>query len=243
MPLTNGMMKSYLEIGDIIANSNNTDSGEIDVHDIVIRILCNELIHKVDDALFLLDNGRTYSIDTIMKTCLELSVILKYILMKGKKDKKSVWQRARACFYWHKVTNADKAKDMLAFSNDEEREILEQEISKIMKQISAEIETVDQYKEHYVEKRDNCFPVKLSKNMRKNWYNHDGSIGGIRDLFKYVGMEEQYAVFYRPLSDATHGVDALTHLVVDKYSFGTTEHLDRATVESMLNSYLFLLQI
>lgn len=87
MPLTNSMMANYLKIGDLVAESSKTDTGELDVHDIVIRILYIELLHKTDDIIFLLNNSRTYSIDTIMRTCTELSAILKYILIPGKKIK------------------------------------------------------------------------------------------------------------------------------------------------------------
>ncbi|PNE51543.1 hypothetical protein AUF12_14045 [Enterococcus avium] len=239
MPLTNSMMKNYLEIGDIVAENEMVYTGEVEVHDIVIRILYVELLHKVDDVLFLLDNKRTYSIDTILRTCTEMTAQLKYILLPGEKDKKTLHNRARACFYWNKITNANKAQDMLNLYKENDKTSLEQKILTEIKKIKPDLSNISDYKSYYEDKLNACYSMEISKKKRGNWYNHDGSIQGIRDLFKYVDMESEYVNFYRTLSDATHGVDALTYLVTDKYSFGTSEHLDNELIKSLLNSYLF----
>lgn len=232
-------MKNYLEIGGIVAESNKTDTGEVDVHDIVIRILYVELLHKADDILFLQSKNRTYSIDTIIRTCTEMTAQLKYILLPGRKNKIKLRNRARSCYYWHKIVNANKAEEMLKLYTGDDKAILEQNIKCEIKKISPKLNDLSQYKNYYEKKLSSCYSTILSRKKRKNWYNHDGSIQGIRDLFKYVDMEEEYVNFYRPLSDATHGVDALMRLVTDKHNFGVSEYLNKELIESLLNTYLF----
>ncbi|MCF1617341.1 DUF5677 domain-containing protein [Tetragenococcus koreensis] len=239
MPLTDGMMKNYKKITEKVNETGNTDTGEIDVHDIVIRLLYDQLFDRTDDVLFLLKNGRFFSIESILRTCIEMAAYIRYIFISNNRD--VIKKRARACYYWNKVDSVNKAQEILKTYSLPNKEAIELKLSEDLSRLPQNFSSDEEYREYHLKKLNECYSEQISKRKRKYWFNHNGSIDNIRKLFEYVGMTDDYSTFYRPFSDATHGLGSLKQIRAAKNSFGLEKTLPDETIKSLLNGYLFFI--
>ncbi|MHA6253214.1 DUF5677 domain-containing protein [Oceanobacillus sp. CAU 1775] len=209
---------------------------ELDVEDAVILALMHSIISNCNDINFLLKNNRHDSIEIISRTFLEKSVSLQYIL------KEETERRSNAYFYSFKMQSAKKLKeslDNMKNSKDKE-EILEYtNSSSEMKKEVPGINSFDEYIEYYEEIYKRQFNSGVNSKKRRNWYNLNGDIQGMRDLMRYVGKEEiEYYFFYGMESLHTHGLSSMGNLSMKDNILLFRSNLNIELLDNKLTNYV-----
>lgn len=183
--------------------------------DLSVISLIFSMISKYRTTIFLMDNNYVDGINIIQRSILETRVYVKYILNQRNLFK----DRGKSYFYFNKIDINKKAKRLLEINKDDMKEL-----DSLVKEGSDDrFNNLEEQSEYFKNEYKKGF-IDLEKldsnkqiNIRiSNWYNLNGKINNIYQLFKYMDMEEEYISYYSFSSSEAHSTSALSKLKIDE---------------------------
>lgn len=232
-----GIIIASQEILNIIKNEKDIDIiNNRTLKDSILITLQETIISKIDDVRFLMEGNRFDSLEEIARSVLELYCILRFIL-KEDSDK-----RATAFFYTYKIQAGEKIRRSIDKINDnypEKIRLSEKEVEALKSEVS-DAENLDDYIHHYREKYRETTGHEGRINTDK-WYDFVSNVnlGGVRDLMKYVGMDEaMYLYFYSLKSMDIHGISNIGKNALDATNLKEELFNIHAVMKKTLTYYL-----
>lgn len=232
-----GIIIASQEILNIIKNEKDIDiSNNRTLKDSILITLQETIISKIDDVRFLMEGNRFDSLEEIARSVLELYCILRFILREDS-DK-----RATAFFYTYKIQAGEKIRKSIDKINDnypEKIRLSEKEVEALKSEVS-DAENLDDYIHHYREKYRKTTGHEGRINTDK-WYDFVSniSLGGVRDLMKYFGMDEAtYLYFYSLKSMDIHGISNVGKNALDATNLKEELFNIHAVMKKTLTYYL-----
>lgn len=191
------------------------------LHQVAMLLLLDGMIEKFEAIEVLLDKDQVEGISVIHRSLLEASVSLQYILNDSRKF---ACQRGRAFYFFYRWQSGKKAKNIIA---QEPYGINGVELkAKLLENWQNHDENrfndIDSYIDYFKAEYEKCFCIRDETKRRKqlqNWFNQDGTLNSIFDMFCKVDREDDYRTFYAPSSMDVHASGAVSHGIIKEGQF------------------------
>lgn len=176
----------------------------------VISSLLNQMVETFRSIEVLLDAERIEGLNVLQRPILEASVYLDFIL------ERYTGQRSLVFFYHSKLDSGKKARALLNMDiNPDFKASVKAEVNDM---ISPKFSNMDEYVRYYQGKYKSCFRMKDDsrkgqKNQMRQWYNYDGGINNIAELFEKLGRSEEYKIFYSFQSMDIHSTESADRII------------------------------
>lgn len=180
---------------------------------VAMLLLLDGMIEKFKSIEVLLDKDQSEGISIIHRSLLEASVSLQYILNDSKKFAR---QRGRAFYFFYRWQSGKKAKNMIAQEpygidgSELKAKLLENWQSHDEKRFND----IDSYIGYFKDEYEKYFCIRDETKRKKqlqNWFNQDGTLNSIFDMFCKVDREDDYRAFYAISSMDVHASGAISH--------------------------------
>ncbi|VDG18559.1 hypothetical protein [Lactobacillus plantarum] [Lactiplantibacillus mudanjiangensis] len=198
------------------------DHRPMDLHHNAMMMLLDGMIEKFKSIEVLYMNHQLDGVEILERAILEESVSLEYILMDSHKMAR---QRGRAFFLGYKVQSGQKTKNIIDQDPSEiDGDNLLASVNEELTRKNLPYKTLNEYIEYFKNKYKECFQLsgKSSREVNqqiKNWFNQDGTLRSIYDLFCKVNREDEYRLFYAIQSMDVHPTGVIEHSSVDNGEF------------------------
>lgn len=212
-----------------------------DVHDGAIIALFETIVQKSEDIVFLLDNNKHASIESLVRVIFELHVYLLYILSDYTENRGAAYAlniKTDELDYFEKLIGDKKVnikiRKFLKLNKEDEIK----KVDKLVKEHS-DSSTYEKYGENIRKRYKELFFWNDGTKKVNRWYNANGKINNFSDLCKYVDREVEYQLLYGLLSKDVHGKSALNALQIKSDELNIIEiHSDPDLVLSVLGQCL-----
>lgn len=231
----NSIINKFSAIERQAMNSFNDDH-ELGIHHSALILLLDGMIEKFKSIEVLFKNKQIEGISILERSILESSVSIDYILSGSHKLAR---QRGRAFFFKNKLNGVNAAKNLIELGpfgiNGKEMEAALTE--NIKQSNNNNYKNIDEYASYFEKKYKECFQLegktpKKQKRQLAKWYNQDGKINSVYDLFCKVDREDDYKVHYVLESEDVHASGVIGRALIQKNEFAIAYKINKHDVES-----------
>lgn len=199
--------------------------------DLSIALLYIIMIDKSRSIEILLHENILDSIKIIQRSMLEQYVYLLFILQKD------TARRGRAYFYGNKISGIKYQNNLKKDYSD--RKLIEKISINLKKEISngPVANNYEEYCKYFKNKYNSLFDDDVKD--KRQWFNIYGNAKYISELFKRMGMLDEYRFIYAANSESTHGTNLPEDLRTGKKGFGVIQKVNDMNMDSFIIGYLF----
>ncbi|WP_245829250.1 DUF5677 domain-containing protein [Salipaludibacillus agaradhaerens] len=220
----------------IINNYFNPKNKILEVEDVVILAFFEDLTEKVESLRLLVEESKSASLDTILRSIFESYVYLKLLL------KNDYMLYGRSYFAAKKINNLQMFHKTISQGKQGEaiRELLGDPTIEDLKR-KANIEDAEDIDTEIIKVKEDFSDVFKHRNEKQVWYNLDGKTANFEQLCnkKGIDMSAEYDLIYRSLSKEVHAKDVLNRWRFEKEQFSILEQpTDPRMHISMSNTFL-----
>lgn len=234
------ILNESLKITGILVDDYENKKDLFDFHDGAIVGLFETIIQKSEDIVFLLENKKYASIESLVRVVFETHIYLLYILSahtenKGKAYSLSV--KIDELDYFEKTIGDKEINvEIRKFLNLNKEDAIKR-ADELLKD-HPDSNTYQEYSENIRKQYKNLFFWNKGKKVNR-WYNANSKINNFSDLCKYIDKEVEYQLLYGLLSKDTHGKSALNTLQMQPHELNIIEiNTDPDLVLSVLGDCL-----
>ncbi|UOQ47765.1 DUF5677 domain-containing protein [Gracilibacillus caseinilyticus] len=181
----------------VIVKSIGENNQEFDFPEAITLGLFEDMVKKIESMILLIENKQDASIDTIARSVMENYVYLKVLLSDNN-------ELLAQSYFVSKKYKEFKLYEMIKMpgkKGNEIRRLLDNPNIDEMDN-EANILNEDDLKEKYPDVFNKRF-------INQKWYNIDGKTKNFEQLCKKQGLQAEYEIMYKLLSNEVHSMDAL----------------------------------